>query len=364
MDARPDPAEAASAASSTALLANRRRRILTAILVLLLAIPVAGVAYLSNLARIYDSQTTKIDNALPAPEPTAVAKAPPGTVAAAPAVPVPERPTLPMNILVMGSDRREANNSPGAATDQRADTIMLVHVPADGKHVYGISLMRDLWVTIPGYGEAKINAALGLGGVSLVVQTVQSLLNQHIDHVVMMDFEGFRGLTEALGGVDVDIKEPFTSTHDTHQDFPAGINRLKGQRALEFVRERYAFPDGDYRRVRNQQQFLRALVAKTLTGGTLANPLTVHNVVSAAAPFLSVDKGFDAAALGGLAFSLRNIRQQDAVFFTLPTGGDSVSTAGESILLPDAGAIAAVAAALAKDTLAAYVAQISPDAGG
>jgi polyisoprenyl-teichoic acid--peptidoglycan teichoic acid transferase len=337
--------------------------------VLLLTIPVAGVAYLYHLARIYDSQTTKIENALPTPEPTTAAEAPPGTVAAAPAapaVPVPERPTLPMNILVMGSDRREAKLSPGpgGVSDQRADTIMLVHVPADGKHVYGISLMRDLWVTIPGYGEAKINAALGLGGVSLVVQTVQSLLGQHIDHVVMMDFEGFRGLTEALGGVEVDIKEPFTSTHDTHQDFPAGINRLKGQRALEFVRERYAFPDGDYRRVRNQQQFLRALVAKTLTGGTLANPLTVHNMVSAAAPFLSVDKGFDAAALGGLAFSLRSIRQQDAVFFTLPTGGDSVSTAGESILLPDTGAIAAVAAALAKDTLAAYVAQLTPDGGG
>jgi anionic cell wall polymer biosynthesis LytR-Cps2A-Psr (LCP) family protein len=131
---------------------------------------------------------------------------------------------------------------------------------------------------------------------------------------------------------------------------------LDGERALAFVRERYAYADGDYQRVRNQQAFLRAVIGKTLSAGTLSNPLTVHNVLDATAPYISVDAGLNAATLGSLAFSLRDIRRDDVVFFTLPTSGTGWSQDGQSIVIPDQSAIGAIAAALGEDSLGEYVA--------
>lgn len=339
---------------------GRNGRLYSAVKVLLamvlLALVVTG-GYFYNLGRIFDSQTTIIENALPAP----AAHPEPVPAASPTATPTFLEPSGPMNILVMGSDSRvdarqnaaEAAQNGGVA-DQRADTIMLLHFPADRRTVYGISIMRDLWVDIPGYGQSKVNASLALGGVPLVVQTVESLLSQHVDHVMMLDFDGFKGLTDALGGVEVDVETPFSSVHE-NVHFKKGRNLLNGSQALEFVRERYAFPDGDYQRVRNQQKFLKAVLGKTLSAGTLANPFTLHNAVSAVSPFISVDKGLNAATLGGLAFSLRGLGPDAAVFFTLPTAGTGFATDGQSIVLPDPAAIAGVAAALTSDTLGKYV---------
>ena len=141
-------------------------------------------------------------------------------------------------------------------------------------------------------------------------------------------------MTDALGGVQVDIPAPFVSYHD-QISFPAGPNTLDGKHALEFVRERYAFADGDYQRVRNQQAFVKALLAKNLSADTLLNPLKVHNVVSAMAPFISVDGGLDAATIAGLAVELKDVRPRDMVMFTLPTRGTGTSTDGQSIVLTD-----------------------------
>ena len=190
---------------------------------------------------------------------------------------------------------------------------MLVHLAGDGKHAYGISLMRDLWVPIPGYGEAKINSALELGGVPLAVKTVESLLGQKIQHAVMIDFEGFRGITDALGGVEVNNPVEFTADFDTHQHFPAGVIKLQGQRALEFVRERHSFADGDFTRVANQQLFLRSTLAKLLSAGTLTNPVTMYKLVNTASKYITVDKGLNATALASLVYSMRNVRMQDVV---------------------------------------------------
>jgi anionic cell wall polymer biosynthesis LytR-Cps2A-Psr (LCP) family protein len=171
----------------------------------------------------------------------------------------------------------------------------------------------------------------------------------------MIDFEGFVGMTDALGGVQVDIPAPFVSYHD-QISFRAGPNTLDGKHALEFVRERYAFADGDYQRVRNQQAFVKALLAKNLSADTLLNPLKVHNVVSAMAPFISVDGGLDAATIAGLAVELKDVRPRDMVTFTLPTRGTGTSTDGQSIVLTDPVAIDALSAAMAADTLGDYVA--------
>jgi len=361
----------------------RRRRPLRAVLLVLLAlvilIPASAGAYLVNLGRIYDSETTKIDNAFPdeatRPQPSvpgasagsAAGSAPGSAPGAGPAVAggSSSEAGRSLNILVMGSDSRgatAAEATTGVGSNQRADTLMLVHIPADRSKIYSISLMRDLWVEIPNHGQAKINAALALGGVPLMVQTVESIFGQRIDHIAMIDFEGFVGMTDALGGVQVDIPVPFVSKHDQFA-YRAGPNTLDGEHALEFVRERYAFADGDYQRVRNQQAFVKAMLAKNVSADTLLNPLKVHNVVSAIAPFISVDSGLDSATLAGLALELKDVRPHDMVMFTLPTGGTGTSADGQSIVLTDPAAINAISRAMAADTLGDYVASNGLEGG-
>ncbi|WP_078028746.1 LCP family protein [Arthrobacter sp. KBS0703] len=360
MEPRPDPEKTGGAAPSGGP-AKRKRTAFRVLLAALIVIPLVAAGFIFNLARIWNTETATLETESPSatatPTLTPAAKPSPTATPLKP----PAAPTLPMNILVLGSDHRRGD--PPAANglpDQRADAMILVHLARDGRHLYGISIMRDTWVPIPGYGEAKINSALTLGGVPLAVKTVESLFGQKIQHVMMMDFEGFRGITEALGGVDVNVKEAFTATFDTHQHFPAGVNRLQGQRALEFVRERHAFADGDFQRIRDQQTFIRATLAKLLSAKTLSNPVTLYKVVSTASRYMQVDKGLNAATLASLAYSLRNVRLQDAVFFNMPTAGFGFSTDGQSIVLPDYGAFSAVGAALGRDNVGAYVAQNRP----
>ncbi|WP_284986348.1 LCP family protein [Arthrobacter sp. fls2-241-R2A-172] len=306
-----------------------------------------GGAYIFNLAQTFNSGTTKIDSAFP-------------EESTRPQKPQAVNGTAAMNILVMGSDTRgsaELDVDTQMATDQRADTLMLVHIPADRKNVYAVSLMRDLWVEIPGHGQSKINAALALGGVPLMVQTVESLFQQRIDHVAMVDFEGFKGLTDAVGGVEVDVKIPFAPASGPMKGhfYQAGKQTLNGDEALAFVRERKSFSDGDYQRVRNQQAYMKAIISKTIARETLTNPVTVNSMVSAVSPFISVDKSFDAAAIGGLALGMKDLRANDTVMFTLPTLGTGTSSDGQSIVVADTTAISEIATALTKDQLGSYI---------
>lgn len=319
---------------------RRGRIVLIAVAVVVALVAVVAGGYLFNLAHTFDSGSRKIDQAFPV-ESTR-----------------PKKTDTSMNILVMGSDSRGAAEPDTASTptDQRADTLMLVHIPADRKNIYTMSVMRDLWVDIPGHGEAKINSALALGGTPLMVQTIESIFQQRIDHVAMIDFEGFKGLTDALGGVTVNTKLPFTSNDLKGQSFAPGQHTFNGTEALAFVRERHAYADGDYQRVRNQQEFLRAIIKKSTAGQTLSNPITINNMVGAVSPFVTVDKTFDSGAVAGLGLELKDIRAQNTVMFTLPTNGVGTSADGQSIVLADPDAIQKISAAMASGTLGEYVA--------
>lgn len=318
---------------------RRGRKVLIAVAVVVALVAVVAGGYLFNLARTFDSGTSKIEQAFPE-ESTR-----------------PKKTDTSMNILVMGSDSRGAAESDASGgTDQRADTLMLMHIPADRKNIYTMSIMRDLWVDIPGHGEAKINSALALGGTPLMVQTIESIFQQRIDHVAVIDFEGFKGLTDALGGVTVNTKLPFTSNDLKGQSFAPGQHTFNGTEALAFVRERHAYADGDYQRVRNQQEFLRAIIKKSTAGQTLSNPITINNMVGAVSPFVTVDKSFDSGAVAGLGLELRDIRAQNTVMFTLPTNGVGTSGDGQSIVLTDPDAIHSISAAMASGTLGEYVA--------
>ena len=317
------------------------RNVLVAVAAVVLVSALVAGGYIYNLAQTFDSNTEKIESAFPE-ETTRPQKVQPAA-GAKPAV----------NILVLGSDSREATEG-NAVTDQRADTLILMHIPGDRKNIYTISLMRDLWVQIPGRGESKINSALAQGGVPLMVQTVESIFGQRIDHVAMVDFESFKGLTDALGGVEVNVGMPFTSKNGGFT-FTSGVNTMNGEQALGFVRERDAFADVDYQRVRNQQSFMKAILAKTTDAQTLSNPGTITNVVSAVSPFIRVDKGLNAATIVGLGVELNGVRQQDIAMFTLPTQGIGTSVDGQSIVLTDPSAIAKISTALAEDSLGDYV---------
>ena len=236
------------------------------------------------------------------------------------------------NILLLGSDTRGAiSGSLDSALGNRSDTMMVVHISADRKDIHVMSIMRDSWVTIPGRGEAKMNAALAYGGVPLVIQTVETLIDTRIDHVAIVDFAGFKGSTDALGGATVNNAIAFDRKGE---HFAQGPLNLNGTDALAFVRERYAFRDGDYQRVRNQQAFIKAVMDKTLSRETLTNPVTISNLVGAIAPYMAVDEGLNSAYAAGLGFELRDIRSDDVTFFTLPTLG-SGTVNGQSIVKVD-----------------------------
>jgi len=251
-------------------------------------------------------------------------------------------------ILLLGSDSRD----PDAAASARADSIMVVHIPADRQTVQVMSIMRDNWVPIPGHGEAKINAAMAWGGVPLMVETIEGILDARIDHVAMIDFESFKGLTTALGGVTIDNPKTFTAI--SGQRFEQGTITLEGADALAFARERRAFATGDYQRAANQQLLVKGMISKLLSAETLSNPVRVKEVVDEVSPFLAMDAGLDAPYVLGMAMSATSLRASDVRFFTSPTLGTGTA-AGQSIVKPDWDGLAEIGAAMKAGTLAAYV---------
>jgi LCP family protein required for cell wall assembly len=357
----PDPSAPAPPPDEGAV---RRRRLIAVVLTLVLVAGVAVAAMLFRPADTAPSAATQspTETVTPTPTPTPTPEPPPAPAPPPPPEPIAELPPAAMNVLVIGSDSRGNARDQAAHTaataesqDHRSDALMLVHVPADRRTVQVISIMRDLWVNIPAYGGAKINTSLQVGGIPMVVRTVESLLGTHVDHTVMLDFAGFKTLTDALGGIDVDVPVPFQSTHDTQHVFTPGVNHLNGQTALEFVRERYAFIEGDYQRVRNQQTYLRAVLARLTGGGALNDVNVVRSLVDMAGPFLTVNQGFDAVSVAILAYGLRNLDPNACTFFTLPTAGIG-TVGGASVVLPDYGGIGTVGAALNEGRLAEYAA--------
>nr|WP_308220892.1 LCP family protein [Micromonospora phytophila] len=241
-----------------------------------------------------------------------------------------------MNILVLGSDTRNPESTSGS----RTDTIILAHLPKDRSSAQLISIPRDTWVAVPkskdgnhGGRDAKVNAAYAWGGVPLMVQTVEKFTGVRIDHVAMVDFAGFKEIIDALGGVEISAEKSFTSIHPPFRSFRQGPQQMDGETALDYARQRKQFADGDFARIRHQQQVIKAILDKASSGGILTNPGKLNSFLQATSSSVSVDKDL---SLLDMATELRGLRSGNLVFLTSPTKGTGrVGT--ESVVFADTG---------------------------
>jgi LCP family protein required for cell wall assembly len=271
---------------------------------------------------------------------------------AAPTTPPPANGTGE-NLLVLGVDTREG----WSQHQSRSDTIMLVHVDAAKSRATVVSFPRDSYVYIPPVagkwagGKTKINAAYAYGGAPLVVQVINHLTGVAIDHVIRVDFAAVRAITTIVGGVDVTVRKTVRDKR-TGYTFPAGVNHLDGKRAEVYVRQRYGLPEGDFDRVKRQQQYLHALAEKVTSMGVLTNPAKLNALLSTAAKSLVVDQSLD---LTGTVRELSGLRPDDLDFTTIPSTGFVHTAAGTANKLDEAGC-QALFAALRSDAMTSYFA--------
>jgi len=269
-----------------------------------------------------------------------------------------------MNVLLLGSDSRISAGDPAqwVVGAQRTDAIMIVHIPADRSAAYVVSIPRDSYVDIPGHGKNKINAAFSFGGPTLMVRTVEQLTRVRIDHMVVVDFTGFKEITDALGGVTITVPR---ATSDERASFRAGTYRMDGTTALNYVRQRHNLAGGDFDRERRQQNWIRSVAGEAISTGTLAHPFTLNKVLTALTKSIATDDSFTIGEMRDLAVSLRGIHSDDLGMLTAPVQGTDMigGTRGPamSIVILDRGKDAVLWKAIAQDKMAAWAAKHSDE---
>ncbi|MFJ7904978.1 LCP family protein [Streptomyces sp. NPDC096198] len=236
------------------------------------------------------------------------------------------------NILVIGSDRRSGTGNgrygrdPGGA---RSDTAILLHLAADRRTAVSVSLPRDLMVDVPdcrrpdgsraGAEFTMFNHAFATGGSACTVRTVEKLTDIRIDHFMVVDFNGFKKMVDALQGVPVCLKEPIDD-RAAGLKLPAGRVTLDGEQALGYVRARKSLGNGsDTERMQRQQLFLGALADKARGDDVLLNPVKLYPVLDAATSSLTTDPALaNLRGLYQLVRGLRNLTTEHMQFLTVP----------------------------------------------
>jgi LCP family protein required for cell wall assembly len=239
------------------------------------------------------------------------------------------------NWLIAGSDSRqgltkkqERRFSTGSLDNTgfgRSDTILILHIPASGKPLL-ISLPRDSYVSIPGYGMNKINAAFSFGGPALLAKTVQNNTGLYINHFMDIGFGGFVRVVNSVGGVRMCLQHKLND-RASGLHLHKGCQVLNGGDALAYVRDRHNFATQDLQREQDQRLFLKALLSKLTSPGVMLNPFAALPAASSAVGTLTVDKGTQLYQLFGVAEAMRNPQTT-----TVPIGGSSVNSAGDVLL--------------------------------
>ncbi|MFJ6523541.1 LCP family protein [Streptomyces filamentosus] len=247
-----------------------------------------------------------------------------------------ERPTAVVsaarNILLIGSDTRSGEGNSEYGRDkgtQRSDTVILLHLAADGSGATAVSIPRDLMVTIPSCAKAgggrtrerlaQFNWSYEWGGTACTIRTVEKLTGIRVDHHMVIDFRGFKKMVDAVDGVEVCLKEPVDDS-GAKLKLPAGRQTLNGEQALGFVRARKSLGNGsDTERMDRQQMFLGALVNKVQSNGVLLNPAKLYPVLDAATKSITTDPGLDSLRdLYELARAMRSVPTEKVQFLTVP----------------------------------------------
>ncbi|CAN5410563.1 LCP family protein [soil metagenome] len=240
-------------------------------------------------------------------------------------------PQEPINLLVMGSDARdgEGNNIDGLTGDgQRSDTTIMFHLSADRSFAYGVSIPRDSLVdrpdcigedgeTIPGATDVMWNEAFSVGGPACTIQQFEQLTDVRIDNYVVLDFNGFEDMVDAIDGVQVCLPEPIEDpAHGIN--IPAGTQEVVGRQALNYVRARYTLGDGsDIGRIKRQQAFIAAMASKVVSAGTLTRVDRVIGFLNAATSSLTTDFT-SVTEIGQVGAGFKGIGLDNIKFVTVP----------------------------------------------
>ncbi|MFE6042188.1 LCP family protein [Streptomyces sp. NPDC056452] len=245
----------------------------------------------------------------------------------------------PLNILIIGTDKRTGSGNEGygdKGSTGHADTNILFHVSADRTNATAMSIPRDLMTdipecttkqpdgsqkVIPGSQNVRFNVSLGQEGrdPGCTMRTVRKITGLSVDHFMMVDFNAVKELSTAVGGVKVclakAVKDP-----DSHLDLPAGESTVEGEQALAFVRTRHSFGNqSDLDRIKVQQQFIGSMIRQMKSDDTLTSPTKLFSLADAATKALTVDSGIGSIKkLTSLAQELGRIDTKNITFVTLP----------------------------------------------
>ncbi len=230
-------------------------------------------------------------------------------------------PKEPVNFLIIGSDYIPDKDN------GRSDTIMVLHVDLNKKKAVLISIPRDFYVEIPGYGEDKINHAYNYGGSPLTIETIESFTGLPIHHYVVIDYDGFAKMVDAVGGVTIDVEERMVD-YELGDPIEAGSQKMDGITALHYVRWRND-PRGDFTRIEHQQKFARALINESTR---IMNAYKLPKLANVVADNVETDMSIaDILSYSGYADS---VSQENLTTVTLPGTSDSID--GISYVIPDA----------------------------
>ncbi|WP_229399162.1 LCP family protein [Micromonospora okii] len=248
----------------------------------------------------------------------------------------------PIDMLLLGVDARER----WAADDVRADSIIVLHIPASHDQAYLISIPRDTQTQIPGYGVEKINAAFQHGarngggwegGAQLMAKTIKQMTGISFDGAGIINFGGFKKVIDTLGSVRICVAQEVKSIHMSYVDgkpmwnadakktgkpmtpvlHKKGCREMEGWAALDYSRQRKGLTGGDYDRQQNQQQLIKAMAKKATEDGTLTNPVKLNALMKAAGKALVLDTG--GVPMIDLIFTMRGVTGNDLT--TLRTNG-------------------------------------------
>ncbi|WP_213975098.1 LCP family protein [Tepidanaerobacter acetatoxydans] len=232
------------------------------------------------------------------------------------------------NILLLGMDAgtigaKEEHNR------HRSDTILVVSLDKKNKDVKILSIPRDTRVRLGGYGIQKINAATAFGGADLAVKTVKNFLGVPIHNYVVVKLSSFKNIVDALGGVDIDIKERMKYSDPAggiYIDLYPGQQTLDGDKAEQFVRYR-GYADADIGRVKAQQQFVEALIKKALKPATLLKLPKIIDIIQE-----NVETDIQPLEMASLANFARQVKHEDIKMYIVPGEGKYIS--GTSYFIP------------------------------